>query len=61
MGKLTIAQWMGLKEVKGFELAEKTGLTEATISKIRNGGKPSLESLQKIADALEIGIDEIEI
>lgn len=62
MGKLTINQWMGLKEIKGFELAEKTGLTEGTISNIRQGKvKPKLETIQKIAEVLEIGIDEIEI
>ena len=53
---------MGLKEIKGFELAKKTGLTEGTISNIRQGKvKPKLETLQKIAEVLGIGIDEIEI
>jgi len=62
MSKLTINQWMGLKEVTGERLAEMTGLTESTISNIRSRKvKPSLDSLIKIAESLEIKLDDIEI
>ena len=36
------------------ELAEKSGLTQANISKIESGGShPTIDSLRKIADALD--------
>lgn len=62
MSKLTINQWMGLKEINGETLASMTGLTESTISNIRSRKvKPSLDSLIKIAESLEIKLDDIEI
>jgi transcriptional regulator with XRE-family HTH domain len=62
MSKLTINQWMGLKEINGETLASMTGLTESTISNIRSRKvKPSLDSLIKIAESLGIKLDDIEI
>lgn len=62
VGKLTINQWMGLREMSGEKLSEITGLTISTISNIRNRKViPTLDSLQKIAKALDVKLDEIEV
>ena len=60
--KLTLKQWMGLKDVSGKELAYKTGLTEQTISHLRRRrNKPNISTLKILAEALEIGIEDIEV
>lgn len=49
------------RESKGLsktDLSEKTGLTIAAISQFESGERaPSMESLKKLADALEISVD----
>ena len=62
MDRLTLNQWMGLREMTGEKLAEITGLTISTISNIRNRKVvPTLDSLKKIADALDLKLDDIEV
>lgn len=62
MDKLTINQWMGLRELTGEKLAEITGLSVSTVSNIRTGKvEPSLSSLQKIAEALSVKLDDIKV
>ena len=58
--ELTIKQWMAIKEETNASLAEKSGISEATISHVRTGKtKPNLDTLLKIAEALEIKINDI--
>lgn len=51
-----------IRKMKGLsilDLKEKTGLSKSTISDIENGkSSPTTETLQKIADALEVDIRE---
>lgn len=60
--KLSLKKWMALKEITTAELAEKAGVSETTICHIRTGKfKPRLDTLFKIAHALEIEIGDIEL
>ena len=60
--KLTLKQWMALKEITTAELSEKASVSEATICHMRTGKfKPRLDTLIKIANALEIEIGDIEL
>lgn len=60
--ELTIKQWMGLKEISVRELAEKSGVSEATICHMRTGKhKPSLETLKRITEALEINLADVKV
>lgn len=45
--------------LNGKQLAEKTGLTEYTISKVKNGGSCDIDTAYKIADALNIPAKEL--
>lgn len=46
-----------LKGLSGSTLAKKVGLTQSQIAKIETGvSKPSLDSLEKICDVLEISL-----
>ncbi len=47
------------KGLSTYQLAELTGISQSTISKLENEKrKVDIETLQKIADALEISIEE---
>lgn len=60
--RLTLKQWMALKEVTTAELADKAKVSETTICHMRTGKfKPRLDTLIKIANALEIEIGDIEL
>ena len=60
--QLTLKQWMALKELNSAELANKAGVSETTICHFRTGKfKPRLDTLVKIADALEIEIGDIRL
>lgn len=62
MGELTLKQWMGLKEVTIQKLSEDSGVSVATIANIRSGKvKPNIETLKKIASALDVKIDDIAV
>lgn len=55
-----LIQIMADKKVKGKDLAEKTGLHVMTISSLRSGKrKPSMETLQLLADALDVDRKEL--
>ena len=45
--------------MNGKQLAEKTGLTEMTISKVKNGASCDIDTASKIADALNIPAKEL--
>lgn len=48
------------KDIKSRDLAKKIGVSESTISKIRNNERlPSLRLTQKMADALDCTVDEL--
>jgi len=51
-----------IRKIKGLsilDIKEKTGLSKSTISDLENGkSSPTTETLQKIADALEVDIRE---
>ncbi|MBM6506780.1 helix-turn-helix transcriptional regulator [Staphylococcus pasteuri] len=60
---LTIQQWRSLKEMTRVGLARKSGVTEKTIYNYENSQKyvqnASYQTLKKIADALQIKVDNI--
>lgn len=61
--KLKLKQWRILKEISREELASKTGLTIRTIcnyeNSVNNLRKAKYETLEKIANVLEVSIDDI--
>lgn len=60
--KLTLKQWMALKDLNIKQLSEKSGVSEATISHFRTGKfKPRLDTLITIAKALDLSIEDIEV
>ncbi len=62
MGELTLKQWMGLKEISIEKLAEESGVSASTIMNIRQGKtQPNIATLKKIAEVLEIRIDDISL
>lgn len=60
--KLTLKQWMALKDYSIKKLSKESGVSEATISHFRTGKyKPRLDTLITIAKALSISIEDIEV
>jgi len=60
--KMTLDEWMKLKGVSGKELAQKTGITETTMSLLRRRKhKPRLDTVMVVADNLGISINDIEV
>lgn len=58
--ELRIREILESKEVKVSSLAETVGITRANMSNIVNGkSTPSLETLEKIANALEVDITDL--
>ena len=58
--KLTIKQWQAMKELTVAQLAEKSGVSETTITHVRTGKfRPRLDTLMKIAEALGVEIGDI--
>lgn len=49
------------KGIKQSELVRRTGINKSVISSLKNGeiNKPSFELVCKIADALEVSLDEL--
>jgi transcriptional regulator with XRE-family HTH domain len=49
-----------LKGLTQLELADRTGLTDNTISRIENGSQnPTFETVKKIAKALDLNLSDI--
>ena len=60
--KLTLKQWMALKEITTAELAKKAEVSEATICHMRTGKfQPRLSTIIKIAKVLQVEIGYIEL
>lgn len=60
--KLTLKQWMAMKDITSKQLAEKAGVSVTTICHIRTKKfKPRLDTLMLIAKALDIEIGDIEL
>lgn len=60
--KLTLKQWMALKEITTAELAKKAEVSETTICHMRTGKfQPRLNTLIKIAKVLQVEIGDIEL
>lgn len=61
--KLKLKQWRVLKEISREQLAEATQLTSRTIynyeTDVNNLRKASYETLLKLANALDISVDDI--
>ena len=58
--ELRIREILESKDIKVSSLAETVGITRANMSNIVNGkSTPSLETLEKIANALEVDITEL--
>lgn len=61
--KLKLKQWRVLKDFSREELANKAGLTSRTLynyeNDVKNLRKASYETLEKIAEALEISVNQI--
>ncbi|WP_242840913.1 helix-turn-helix domain-containing protein [Metaclostridioides mangenotii] len=48
------------KQIKQIELAKKVGISNTFLSDIEKGrGRPSIDTLKKIAEALEINCSEL--
>lgn len=56
---LDVDKILNEKNIKRNELAERMGVGKSQVSNILNGGNPSLDTLQKIADALEVEIKDL--
>jgi transcriptional regulator with XRE-family HTH domain len=57
---LRLKELMKEKGVSRYELHQKVGLTETTISNINSGlHLPSIENLLKIAEALDVDVREL--
>lgn len=55
-----LAFWRAKRGLTVRELAEKSGLTQAAITRIETGKtKPYLSTLGKLANALEIELEEL--
>jgi len=60
--ELTLKQWMALKDVTTKQLAERSGVSEATICNVRTGKfQPRLDTLKKLAAALELKLADIKL
>ena len=60
--KLTLKQWMAMKDITAEQLSKKAGVSITTISHIRTGKfKPRLDTLLRIAEALGIEIGDIQL
>jgi transcriptional regulator with XRE-family HTH domain len=54
---MRLAGWCNYRGISQAELARRTGLSEAIISRIANGkAKGGVNSFEKLADALNISI-----
>lgn len=47
----------GIRSAK--ELSEKSGLSVNTLSRIKNGGRAALQTVQRLAEALEVTPEDI--
>lgn len=57
---MTLKQFREKKGMSQTELGNKVGLKQTTISQYENGSrKPNLAMAKKLADALEISLDEL--
>ena len=55
-----ISQWRELKKLTQENLADKTGILRANIARIESGKHtPSLETLEKISEALEVPVTKL--
>lgn len=61
-GKLSLLQWMGLRELNRTQLAEKSGVTLDTIRKFidepNTMNNANYSTLKKLAEALEIRVGD---
>lgn len=57
--ELRIKEILNTKRIKVSLLADEIGMTRESLSRIINGANTSIETLQKIADALEVEIWEL--
>lgn len=56
-----IAELRAAKGISQKELAERTGMLQPNIARIENGHKPSLNTLEAIAEVLGCEIDFVEL
>jgi len=55
-----VKKYRKLAELTQEELAEQTGFSDSHISQIENAsGKPSIEAVARIANALGVGLDQL--
>ena len=47
------------KNISRYELAKLTGLSHMTIYRVESGESPTLKTLAKIAEALEVSVEEL--
>lgn len=57
--RIRLIQEMAKKRITGNELAEKSDLSRITISAIKNGKSCSQETAAKIAQALEVPLEQL--
>lgn len=59
--KLTLKQWLGVRQITQNEFASRIGVTRATANKYVNGASmPGLSVAMTIADVLRITPEQIE-
>lgn len=60
MNRHKLIYYMGIKGIDNHQLGDKVGVTPQWISELRNGRKrPKIELIVKLADALEITVDDL--
>lgn len=61
MEKLTLGKWIALKDLTNEKLAEKADVSTTTITKLRRKRcNPTITTLKKLANALDIQIEDID-
>jgi DNA-binding XRE family transcriptional regulator len=59
-GKSLVPVWREYRELTQTALAEASGVNRVYLSEIESGKKPgSVEALKRIADVLQIGLDDL--
>jgi len=59
-GSSLVPVWREYREMTQTALAEASGVNRVYLSEIESGKKPgSVEALKRIADALQIGLDDL--
>ena len=60
MAKLTLRQWMAMRNITGKELAKKVNVSYPTVTNWRNGyTQPNSKYVPKILEVLNVSYDDV--